>query len=146
MVNRRIITWTVTGAAALALAVSQATPALAATTVSVKTTDGMPIGGTAIFWGNNPNAVDPDMRKRERLGACDKQGNDGKIVYAEAQWKLNGQWQFFSLYDTNGAGTSGCREAWLPNIKEGTTVHIKACLQTSVNHRQEYCGTATGIA
>lgn len=145
MFSRRIITGLATAAAVVTLGIVSAPMASAATTVSVKTTDSGLIGATGIFWGNNPGAVDPDMRTRERLGACDKQSGDGKISYAEAQWKLNGQWQFFSLYDTDG-GNNGCHSAWLPNIKEGTTVYIKACLATSVNHKQEYCGTGTAKA
>lgn len=145
MAKRRIVSGILTGVFAATLALVQAAPAAAATTVSAKTTDGAPIGGTGIFWGNVPNANDPAMRKREMLGACDKQGGDRKIVYAEAQWKVSGRWQFFSLYDTDGSG-NGCHESWLPNIAEGTKVYVKACLQSSVNHRQEYCGTAVGKA
>lgn len=145
MVNRRVVFGILSGAFALSSVVVQAAPAAAATTVSVRTADGGPIGGTGIFWGNVPNANDPAMRKREMLGACDKQGGDRKIVYAEAQWKVKGKWSFYSLHDTDGGG-NGCHSAWLPNITEGTKVYVKACLKTTVNHRQEYCGTATGVA
>ncbi|MFF2850662.1 hypothetical protein ACFVT5_30675 [Streptomyces sp. NPDC058001] len=143
--NRRVVSGVLTGVAALGLVGLQTVPAAAATTVSARTTDGAPIGGTGIFWGNTTLANNPAMRTRESLGACDKQGNDRKIVYAEAQWKVRGQWQYFSVHDTDGSG-NGCHEAWLPNIAEGTKVYIKACLKTTVNHRQEYCGKATGIA
>jgi hypothetical protein len=145
VLGRRIVSGLATAAAVVTLGMVSAPMASAATTVSVRTTDSGAIGATGIFWGNNPGAIDSSMRTRERLGACDKQKGDNKIAYAEVQWKLNGQWQFYSLYDTDGGG-NGCHEAWLPNIKEGTTVHIKACLQTSVNHKQEYCGTGTAVA
>ncbi|MEU5881824.1 hypothetical protein [Spirillospora sp. NPDC047279] len=62
----------------------------------------MPIRATAILWGDNPGAYDKKMRTRERLGACDKQKGDKRIAYAEAQWRVNGKWRFFSLYDTDG--------------------------------------------
>nr|BFE29504.1 hypothetical protein GCM10010200_017550 [Actinomadura rugatobispora] len=129
--GRRSLTVAAVTVAFLGLTASQAS---ASTTVSVRTTDSGAIGGTGIFWGDNPGAYDPDMRTRERLGACDKQ-SDGLRVYAEVQWGSN---NFFAIEDADGAG-NGCHEVWLPNIKEETKVYIKACLKDGHNGRQRYC-------
>ncbi|RKN10449.1 hypothetical protein D7319_08415 [Streptomyces radicis] len=120
----------------------QTTPAAASTTISVRTTDSGPVGGTALFWGDDPGPGDGEI-----LAACDKQNGDGKIAYAMAQWKVNGEWQFFDLIDEGASDyESGCTYADLPNIAEEKIVYVTACLKSGPNSAREYCGEDTARA
>lgn len=112
-----------------------ATQAEASTTVSVHTTDAGAKGGASTFFGDNRLAVDPAMRTRERLSACDRQA-DGKRVLAEAQWAPN---NYYALEDANGSAGGVCRHVWLSNIREEATVYVRVCLKDGPNGRKEYC-------
>jgi hypothetical protein len=112
------------------------------TTVSIATTDGMPIGGTGAFWGDF-YGIDDD--NPEVLGACDKQA-DGLRVYANVSWQDSyGNWHVRVVEDATGAG-DGCEHNFLPNIADGTKVYIDACLKDGPNGAVRYCGQGTGIA
>ncbi|MBE1487690.1 hypothetical protein [Plantactinospora soyae] len=139
MARRHLLSGALAAFSAVAMIAVASTPAVAATTVSVRTTDGLPVGGTAIVWGN----WEPGD-SREVLGACDKHA-DGLRAYAEAQYLRNGQWQYYATEDADGANQT-CRHLSLPNIPEGTTIHIKACLKDGPNGAQRYCGTGTAKA
>jgi len=127
-----------------AMVMIQASPAAAdpSTTVSITTTDSGPVGGTAIFSGDIDR---PSGDHRESISACDKQA-DGLRVYAEVGWQVNeSTWTYESVEDADGAG-NGCKGLVLPNITEGQTVYVKACLKDGANGALRYCGTGTGKA
>ncbi|MEU2283552.1 hypothetical protein ABZ614_16760 [Streptomyces sp. NPDC013178] len=128
-------------AAAFALQIG---PASASTTVSVKTTDGGAIGGTAIVWGDSKFWVDESLHDRETLGACDKQA-DGLRVWAVATYPVGDHFQAKTVEDADGAG-NGCKHLVLPNIPEGKTIEITACLKDGADGTPKYCGRGKAIA
>ncbi|MEU9185909.1 hypothetical protein AB0D14_15415 [Streptomyces sp. NPDC048484] len=142
VIFRRFSPACVVAAAVLLVGATAATAAAdPSNTVSVATTDGNPIGGTGIFWGDFDHGAD----NPEVLGACDKQ-SDGLRVYANVSWQdSNGNWDIREVEDATGMG-DGCEYKYLPNIADGTKVYIDACLKNGANGAVRFCGSGTAIA
>ncbi|GHJ37199.1 hypothetical protein [Streptomyces sp. TS71-3] len=143
----RILTAVGAVVAAGGLTIGLMSPATAAgrdpsRTVSVKTRDSGAIGATGAFWGD-ANGRDSD--NPEVLGACDKQA-DGLRAWAKATWKAGGTSHSRTAEDANGAELGTCKKTVLPNVKDGTTVHIQVCLKHGHHGTHRYCGRGTGVA
>lgn len=140
MLIRRALFVVTAASAALLMA---AVPAAAdpSTSVSVRTTDGGASGGTGIFWGDAQGSAADNP---EVLGACDKQ-SDGLRAYANVSWKDSRGWHIREVEDADGAG-NGCEYRTLPNITDGTTVYIDACLKNGPNGPVRFCGSGTAVA